>query len=389
MAETNTLIARYENFTFKGKNDNRGIKLTGLTPLPAKLHYAPAWDEPEGEVGRAPGLSKLGPIQFQTWNYGGEKLICVGNFWQKGEHFFKLQIAGLVPNQKYGVDVTGKGYGNYTGRELAKGIVLQVGALRWQFIRIGKPVREEFGQKEVKKLLRQRFNDIVKAVNWEKEYYKKVSSYAASDTPEIDFKSIKPVTRAGVTVAAADRSLTVKTASYTLQVEPRQGGRIHNFKSGNDVLVAPSKALGFGVAGVWYPAKSAMQLQSGMKLEGIVPVADGVEIRLSRILNNKDSRELAGVKFEITHKFTAGKVTSTAKVTNLLHDAIEIAFRFHNMPAILGKNGNATGMIKFASGETFHRDFDQKMIRVSPIDPFICLTPLSPPLSRRQRILCG
>jgi hypothetical protein len=179
------------------------------------------------------------------------------------------------------------------------------------------------------------------------------------------------VTRAGVTVAAADRSLTVKTASYTLQVEPRQGGRIHNFKSGNDVLVAPSKALGFGVAGVWYPAKSAMQLQSGMKLEGIVPVADGVEIRLSRILNNKDSRGLAGVKFEITHKFTAGKVTSTAKVTNLLHDAIEIAFRFHNLPAILGKNGNATGMIKFASGETFHRDFDQKMIRVAPIDPLL------------------
>ena len=371
MAQTNTLIARYENFTFKGKNDNRNIKLTGLTPLPEKLHYAPAWDEPEGEVGRAPGLSKMSPIQFQAWHLNGERLICVGNFWQKGEHFFKLQLTDLEPNKKYGVEVTGKGYGNYTGRELAKGIVLQCGALRWQFIKIGKAVREEFTQKDVKQLLRQRFNDIVKAVNWEKEYYKKVSSYAASDTPEIDFKSIKPVSKAGVTVSAADQSLAVKTNKYTLLVDPRQGGRIHDWKSGNAQFVDPSKALGFAVPGIWYPAKCAMQLKSGMKLEGLVPAADGVEVRLSRILNNKDCRELAGVKFELIHKFTADKVTSTAKVTNLLHDAIEIAFRFHNMPAILGKKGNETGMIKFASGETFRRDFDQKMIRVSPVDPLL------------------
>ena len=371
MAETNTTIAKYENFTFKGKNNNKGIKLTPLSPLPEKLYYAPAWEEPEGEVGRVPGLSKMGPIQFQSWEYGGERLICVGNFWQKGEHFFKLQISGLVPGKKYGVTLSGTGYGNYSGSELAKGVIMQCGALRWQFIKIGKPVKAEFTQNDVKKLLAQRLPAIKKAVAWEKAYYKKVSSYAAADTPVVDYNSLKKVSKAGVTVSAEAKNLAVKTPVYSLKVEPSQGGRIHDWKSGSDIFISSRRELGFAVPGIWYPAKSAIQLKSGMKLDGIAAVADGVEIRLSRILNNKDNRDLAGVKFELIHKFTADKVISTTRITNLLHDAIELAFRYHNMPDILGKKGNASGSIKFASGEVFHRDLDQKIIRVSAIDPLL------------------
>ena len=371
MAETNTLIAAYENFTLKGKNDNTGVKLSPVTPLPEKLYYAPSWEEPEGEKGKVPGLSKMGPIQFQVWNHNGEKLICAGNFWQKGEHFFKLQISNLEPGRKYGVEVSGTGYGNYTGAELAKGILMQCGALRWQFIKVGKEVKVEFSAAELEKLLKERTPAIKAAVAWEKAQYKRISGYAAAENPVVDYKSIKSVSNAGVTVAAADSALTVTTPFYTLTVEPGQGGRIHNWKAGNDLFIAKRRTFGFAVAGVWYPAKNALQLRSGMKLEGIVPVSDGVEVRLSRILTVKDKAALAGVRFDIIHKFTTKGVAATTKITNLLHDAIELSFRYHNMPAILGNQKNSSGSIKFNSGEIFHRDLDQKLIRLSANDPLL------------------
>lgn len=371
LAETNTTIAKYENFTFKGKLNNENIKLQPLSPLPGKLHYAPAWEEPEGSTGRIPGLSKMGPIQFRSWEYKGERLVCVGNFWQKGEHFFKLQIAGLEPGKKYGVELSGTGYGNYSGKELAAGVVMQCGALRWQFIKIGAPVKVEFSQNDVKKLLSQRLPHIKKAVEWEKAYYKKVSSYAAADTPAVDYKSLKSVSKAGVTVSAGENFLAVKTPVYTLKVEPSQGGRIHNWYAGKECFAAQRRDFGFAVPGIWYPNKAALQLRRGMKLEGVVPVADGVEIRLSRILNGKDNKELAGVKFDVVHKFTSDSVVSTTRVTNLLHDAIEIAFRYHNMPDILGGKGKESGSIRFASGETFVRDLDQKLIRLGANDPLL------------------
>jgi hypothetical protein len=219
--------------------------------------------------------------------------------------------------------------------------------------------------------LKNRLGAIKKAVEWEKAYYKKVSSYAASEAPVIDYKSIKSVTSKGVTVSAADKYLQVKTPRYTLRVEPGQGGRIHDWKSGKDVLFPQTKVLGFAVPGVWYPAACAIQMQSGMKLEKLVPAASGVELHLSRILTNKDNRQLAGVKIEVIHRFEKEKVVTTARITNLLHDAIELAFRFHNMSALLGTKERDSGAVKFASGETFRRDFDQKIIRVSETDPLL------------------
>ncbi len=369
-AEANTLIARYENFTFKGRNDNQGVKVTPVTPLPEKLHYAPGWQEPEGEKGQAPGISKMGPIQFQTWRYNGEMLVCVGNFWQKGENFFKLQIAGLAPDKKYGVEVSGTGCGNHSGKELAAGILLQCGALRWQFIKVGKSVKESFSQNDMKQLLAARKSAIEKAVAWEKAYYKKISSYATAENPVVDYNAIKSITSKNVTLTASAKSseLLVKTPVYTLRVAPGQGGRIHDWKKGKEVLFAQSKILGFAVPGVWYPKKSAMQLLSGMTVEKIAPVPEGVMVHLSRLLTPKDKRALAGLKFELIHIFAADKVTSTFKVTNPLHDAVELAVRFHNMPSLLGKVGKENGNIRFASGELFQRDFDQKLIKVGKTD---------------------
>ena len=371
MAKANTLIARYENFTLKGRTDNAGITLTPVTALPEKLYYPPVAAEPEGAPGRYPGVSKLGPLQFQVWRLGEELLVCAGNFWQKGEIFFKLRVAGLDPKRRFGVEVNGVPYTNFTGRELASGILLQAGALRWRFIRIGAPVKGGFDKSEMDRLLDARRPLIEKAVKWEREHYAKVSSYAAAENPVVDFGKLKKVSSAGVTVTPKENGFQVKTPAYSLTLDPSKGGRIHDWKAGNDVLVSERKLMGFGVPAVWYPANAAFVLGSGMKLDGITPVKEGVKVSLSRVLSARDSRPLAGVKVELEHTFTASGVTSSCRVVNLLEDAVEFSFRFHNVPALLGKKEDKVGSLRFASGEVFPRNFVQKIFRVGAPDPLL------------------
>ena len=371
MAGVNTLIARYEKFTLEGRNDNRGVSIESLTPVPAKLFYPPGAEEPAGESGNFPGLSKKKILQFQVWRLNGEMLVCTGNFWQKGEHFFKLRIGGLVPDKKYGVEVSGKGYGNYTGSQLAAGILMQTGALRWQFIRIGAPVKAEFSQADLKKLMNDRLPAIRKAVAQEKAHYQKVSAYTANDTPKIDYKSIKKLSAAKVTLFPENDTLRIVTPVYSVTLEPGKGGRLHNWYCRKDQIVGKRSKMGYAVPAVWYPAKAALLLQTGMKLESVTPGKSGITVRLSRILSARDNLLLAGMKLELTHIFVESQISSTVKITNLLHDAAEFAFRFHNLPDFLGRRGRQTGETVFASGERFPRSYIQQFIRTSTPDPLL------------------
>ena len=373
MAKTNTVIARYENFTQLGSNDNTGVTLTPVTPVPEKLYYAPGWEEPKGGKGMAPGLSKLGILQFQVWRYNKEMLICAGNFWQKGEVFFRLSVKGLASGRKYGVTADGQKCGNFTAKELEAGILMQTGALRWRFITVGAPHKgnADFDQKAMQKLLAARLPQIKKCVAWEKEHYKKISSYAASDTPKNDFSALKSCSNAGVTVAPAGKSLKVTAPAYTLTLEPGQGGRIHQWQTAGETLVTSRPKLGYAVPAVWYPAEAAFLLRTGMRIENISKSSNGVEVRLSRTLSARDKVELAGLKLELTHLFTAAGISSTVKITNQFDDGVEFAFRYHNMIDLLGKRGRTLGKLSFGSGELFHRSFVQKFIRLSESDPLL------------------
>ena len=372
MAKVNTIIARYEKFILEGKNENSNVSVTPLTTVPAKLYYPPGAEEPRNGEGNYPGLSKMGILQYQVWHRNGEMLVCTGNFWQKGEHFFKLHIKGLLPGKKYGVEISGVPYGNFTGSELAQGILMQTGALRWQFIRIGAPVaKAEFTPARMKKLMDSRIPAIEKAAAWEKAQWKKVSAYAASENPAIDYNAIEKVTSAGVTLAPVEKALKITTPVYTLTLEPGQGGRLHDWKCGKDVIVNKRTKWGYGVPAVWYPAEAALMLRSGMKIDSINKSASGIEVKLSRIVTARDNRILAGMKLELVWLFSKDQVKSSVKFTNNLDDAVEFAFRFHNMAALLGKSDRSVGELRFASGERFPRSFVQKFILTSTPDPLL------------------
>jgi hypothetical protein len=187
----------------------------------------------------------------------------------------------------------------------------------------------------------------------------------------VDYNAIEKITSAGVTLAPEKKSLRITTGNYALTLEPGQGGRLHNWQCGDDVMVGKLRKWGYAVPAVWYPAEAALMLRSGMKIESITPGKAGITVKLSRTITAKDNPRLAGMKLELTHEFTVSGIKSRARFTNLLHDAVEFAFRFHNMPQLLSRKNRDVGEISFASGEVFKRSYVQKFIRTSAEDPLL------------------
>ncbi len=140
LAVTNTLIADYEDFVFKG-TEFRGfsIKMESIAPPAA---FPDRWDEGGNFVEKLPALKNNPPIvQAVGYELGGKRMIAIGNFWQKGEAFVRLSFKGLPDNQTYALwqPQTRHYFMNkyedaaLTANDLRDGVLVHVGALRFSF----------------------------------------------------------------------------------------------------------------------------------------------------------------------------------------------------------------------------------------------------------------
>ena len=86
-----------------------------------------------------------------SWEYekDGQRLVAVGNFWERGEGFFRLSFSGLDADKTYVLrePLENRVYSGADGRmalkpdELGKGVLLHVGAMRHAFF-VLEPYRE-------------------------------------------------------------------------------------------------------------------------------------------------------------------------------------------------------------------------------------------------------
>ncbi len=80
---------------------------------------------------------------LQSWEYqqGDTRLIAVGNYWERGESFFRLAVPGLPADREYVLrePAQSRTYANergqvaWTAEELSRGVLLHVGAMRCAF----------------------------------------------------------------------------------------------------------------------------------------------------------------------------------------------------------------------------------------------------------------
>ncbi len=178
LAEANEEIARYEPFVVGGQ-PVRKHDLRAETPLPKPdprfLQDCGPVDNPQ----RWQGVSLL-----QSWEFeqGEARLFAVGNFWERGECFFRLTPKGLAAGRKYVMREPSahRVYVDRSGRlardaaDLAGGVLLHAGALRYSFF-VLEPYREgrDYGTavrpQEMDAALRERLPAIAEAVRAEQD----------------------------------------------------------------------------------------------------------------------------------------------------------------------------------------------------------------------------
>lgn len=136
LASANSRIARWEEFTLRGKKERTHVVIP-VTPYPQRT---PETVTPADQDALAP-LGKENSQYLYSYEYlkDGKRLIAVANTWDYADVFVRLRAPGrdaasrwLLSEPEKGrgfVAVAGRAY--VTGAELAEGLTVHVGATRW------------------------------------------------------------------------------------------------------------------------------------------------------------------------------------------------------------------------------------------------------------------
>ncbi|MCK5802834.1 MAG: hypothetical protein KAI66_08380, partial [Lentisphaeria bacterium] len=137
LADANTAIAAFENFTLDGVAA-RGHEITPVTPYPA-----PSPRFLKAPCGGIDAKKWADASMLQSWEYrlGDRRLVAVANYWQRGECFVTLSFGDVkrrgryllrepLNHRVYGAE---DGAATLSGRTLRDGVQVHVGAQRFAF----------------------------------------------------------------------------------------------------------------------------------------------------------------------------------------------------------------------------------------------------------------
>ena len=367
LARANTIIAEHENIVMKGQL-SKAASVTVLTPVP-KPFFPAFWSEGGNFKKRLPGLASAKIVQLKAYRNGKNTVAALGNFWQKGEVFAKLSVKDLDKKGTYTVNSSDNySLGTFTGAQLAKGITVHAGALRWNLLTIlpGKQIKGEvIPQSALNGMMKKRIPAILKAMEWEKRYAKKMLDEESADNPVNDFKAVYELNNAKVNLKAVNVKgkdyLQITATDYVALLDPGAGARIASLKVKGKELV---HSLGFGADGFWAPLKVSFNVVKGYKITGMEKSTRGIKVELTRTLGPREKSTLAGLRIIKTFFFNPGNISVKSSLTNNNVANIEFAFRFHNIPRHLA---DIQGKAYFGN-VSFEREQALKIVRFGKAD---------------------
>ena len=339
LANCNSQIAAAEKYVMRGKLLKDGLSIEPLTSLPKPV-FPDFWNEGGDFKKRLPGLKKSAIVQTRLFKKGQGYLAAVGNFWQNSEIFLKLKIRNLKKDTFYSIRELGnhgKSHGSFSGRELADGILIMTGALRWSLLEI-TPGRHpaEITRQDMQKLFRERRMRIEQRCREEAAYLAQRQRMLSEDVPVNDFKSIYDIHISGVSLKAVQCDgkdfLQITARNYTAMIDPSQGGTIKSLVKNGRELVNRELAIGMACDGIWYPGRMAFNSLRGCKISGIEQEKSSVVVTLSRHLSHFDKSSLPGIKLTRKLTFHQDRIGVQTVVHNDAGEDIEIAFRYNSLP---------------------------------------------------------
>ena len=381
VTEANRKISAYEDFVFKGKRINTA-KVKAVSPIPtSKLPRF--WREGGNFLQKIPSLADAKLLNAVEFKLGDKRLVAVGNFWQKAECFFNLTVPGLKPDGKYSISqpvkklrFTTSGSKDYfTGKELADGVLLQVGALRWTFFVVepynGKSAGTAINQSDIKKDMIASLPAIKKAIVWETKYQKSLDSSSAKANALPDYSKLKAISNKNVSckVTKFDNAPALKIFGKlgTAILAPAKGGMLMSWKNSGNELVG-TEIGGLCGDAFWWPrtAVSVSVIQTPYKVVSQNKTVSGLNVVLERKLTLDDSKALQGSVLRKTYDFNSnGTFKVTTAIINATQSDIRFSYRRRSTSAFMGMVNGKRGKAQLGD-KVFERVFIQKLFRYAP-----------------------
>lgn len=175
------------------------------------------------------------------------------------------------------------------------------------------------------------------------------------DDPVNDYSALEKVTSEAVSAEVEKYAVKITTPDFTLTVDPVHGGRISNWEAFGSPVIHAASTYGWGCVSCWQPVPSAFVLSRTMMIESLKAVPGGVELTMSRVLNEEnDSPAFSGAAVRIVDTVTAESFTRKVTVSNTTQQEITpFAFRFLNLQDMLKKNESST--VQMDDGAAFER----------------------------------
>ena len=194
----------------------------------------------------------------------------------------------------------------------------------------------------------------------------------APDDPVNDYSAIKTVESAGVKAEVEKYTLKLTTPRYTLNVDPVHGARISRWNAFGEELLASSVAMGWGVVSNWQPVAALFLLRSGLKIDGVNAVEEGVEVVMSKLLTEDDSAVMQGVALQIIDTYKKDGFARKLRLDNATARSIApFAFRFHCMPLLLDAKRFPSGTVRMDDGAAYERDHRSFFYRLGEPDALV------------------
>ncbi len=333
LAEAATDIAATEDFVFKGKRTDH-VKVVPETSLPENFYK-------DGSNSQYPDIQNQSLLQTVAYEWNGKILAAVGNFWQKGECFFTLKVDGLKATDSYVVFLpsqkavfTNDSGTFFTGAQLAEGILLQVGAFRWNLYEI-EPYRNgmnlpgiKVDQNMVRKTMAARLADIQKSLDFElKEAAKLKLMRSADEVP--DYSGLKDLKGDGIEAKYENGVYTFTSPDQKLTVDLKHGGKIASWLCFGTQIVAVNPNFGLGIEGAWEPRP--FMLQSPVRVTSLSKEKNALVLEMERRISHSESKFFEGVTIRKKLRISDGEVNQTSTIVNSTGDSQSFAFRWHNM----------------------------------------------------------
>lgn len=331
MAEANHAIATYENMVFDGK-PFKNFSVKAAFPVLTAKYILPHFTD----FKRYPGLkSAQDCIQSKAWKKDGSILVAAGNFWEKAGAFIRLTVPEL--SGKYLIrQPHSNQFMRTTGKELAKGVLLHLPPLAWDFYLItpddGNVSGIELTQDKIAKKMAGSRKKTEMVIQEEERLLKELLSISSFEN--WNFAASPEISVDGVTVrefSSSPQVIDIKAKNYQAKLQPSAGGGLTGLSVNGRELISQKTVI--GRTAFLRPVDRI--LSEGLRVIEISAVRDHVKVVLERPSWNK-------MKVLITWKFYPGHIQETVSVKNVSQENIKVFYRFHNMLKMLGGSNGDT-----------------------------------------------